>query len=339
MIRFRKRYTVIWVIVTILFSVAECKYRTILEKVDLDLASPKALLSSLISQYGLERGGVTVLELIGDGRLPCITEFEQLHLVKIALFKKKLDIFQNDMVKDLNITVLNPPNFGVETLSNLERCEHFDIVIVREPRHFLAGHLGKAMDTLLNLGDFIVLEMDAVHQQLWEKNLEQRETFRAKSVDDNGHIWYLFETLKQGIDIARWNLSWMPRSKTPRYLLRSNFTEKILRKSQPPYSSKWVPGINLVTFIELRGIQPDDRTISKSLRSMSHLNHNDLVIGNMVVQGKLLIPIDFNDSRRNIESERCIHAALKIFDGTRVKVTDIKKLMERYAYYLDHYKK
>jgi len=124
--------------------------------------------------------------------------------------------------------------------------------------------------------------------------------------------WYYFAGNKKGLDIARWDVK-APESSTPRYEIISTFTEKMLRKGS--FNSTWHPGINLMTGLHL---------------GFYYLKHNDLVIGNFIMTGKTIVPIDFNDPRRNIDSRVCVHAAVALLKEDPI-FTATDQQLERYS--------
>lgn len=101
----------------------------------------------------------------------------------------------------------------------------------------------------------------------------------------------------------------------PRYRVISNFKEKFFDKDALDKPLRWVDGINLITFALLKGVYPTDKMIRQQIikAEKTHSQHNDLVLGNFILQGDRLIPIDVNDKRRDANLNKCIKAALRAF--------------------------
>ena len=85
---------------------------------------------------------------------------------------------------------------------------------------------------------------------------------------------FLFSMNKKYLSKRRWNYR---KKKEAEYLILSTFTEKILTKKKGTSKtvSQWHPGINLLTFKQLRGDYPSKETILELLQPLGTLEHND----------------------------------------------------------------
>jgi hypothetical protein len=63
----------------------------------------------------------------------------------------------------------------------------------------------------------------------------------------------------------------------------------------------------------LGGVYPDNKRIMDELKKYKEIHHNDLVVGNFIVQGHNLKPIDFNDSGRRVRTKKSIKIAIELF--------------------------
>lgn len=222
-----------------------------------------------------------------------------------------------------NVVLLNPRRMTLEKLRTLGRCEHFDVVIMHgipsglKTDHVLQQEWRTTIDLVLALGDFVFIEIPA-NASLYKTYLEYK---KGHSVSVSKTVLYRFDMQKKGLDIARWNLAHMPSESQPRYPIMSNFHEKIYYKKDVPQGTPWLKGINLLTFLMLGGISPCEELIARDIEAMRSTKHNDLIIGNMIIQGNKVIPIDLNDPRWNGNLEKCVNSALAVFKGdyTRLK--------------------
>lgn len=200
-----------------------------------------------------------------------------------------------------NLIILQPETLPFAALQTLTRCEHFDVAIVHNMYEiFQSCNRESLLATCLKLADHCFVE-STKRDDLLEKN---PQAYKKDQL-------YFFETPKKGLDIARWNLRSMPPRDPYRYQVESNFNEKFLLKRN--MKTGWVPGINLLTFVMLSGTYPSNNFIIEALGKYKHLQHNDLVVGNFVVQGAKLKPIDFNDAARRVPTKKSIKATIKLF--------------------------
>jgi len=58
---------------------------------------------------------------------------------------------------------------------------------------------------------------------------------------------------------------------------------------------RWEPGINLVTFLMYDGAYPTRKEIKIALKTLKNRIHNDWTVNNMILQGKKLKLVDWND--------------------------------------------
>jgi hypothetical protein len=298
-------------------------FQEVLYGLSLDLSEPitieigkkrtaEEFVSSLLGNY---KRGVTLLEIVGDKSHPYIPALvkETHNITGVLLYKNNKNSCYNSSVLRYNphLIVLAPLSLGNYDFEILGRCEHFDVVVVRD---FLA--FGDAsLEYMIELGDIVCIEVP-LGEELFLSGLENFLKYRFNY---GNKTVYLFNKPKFGLDIARWDLhDKMQKVEVPRYAINSNLHCKQLIKNGKV--TRWHQGINLITFIELRGTYPSDTIICSNLIKQKHTEHNDLVIGNLIVQGHTLVPIDFNDKRRNIKVSRCLKAALRTFGGNRLSL-------------------
>ena len=112
----------------------------------------------------------------------------------------------------------------------------------------------------------------------------------------------------------------MPLLKSNSHTIISNFNEKFISKI-PKYhpnmviKSKWVPGINLLTFKMCNGIYPEKITIKNAIQNLQNIKSNDWMPNNMVIQGKKIELIDRDDPNGKINfNKKRFNNILKLID-------------------------
>ena len=87
-----------------------------------------------------------------------------------------------------------------------------------------------------------------------------------------------------------------------------------------------------MTFTMLYGVYPNDTQIRREIRRLRKTcsEHNDFVIGNIILQGNRLIPIDFSDNRRDADFYDCVEAALNAFKRGNNRLEDPREWIGEY---------
>lgn len=232
-----------------------------------------------------------------------------------------------------NIVFLHPPKIDTGLIAELGKCEHFDVAIIHQGDHLFDSEqiFASSLQLLLALGDHIFVEIPQ-HLVAVAKAVHACDVVQTSATS----CFCYFEMHKTCITKARWTAA---EEGTTSYGIVSNFEEKRMAKQSTGTTSTWIPGINLLTFLMLRGVYPTDDMMREQLKTFKHIDHNDLVIGNMVVQGRQIVPIDFADKRRNISPEVCIKAALKTLIKDKRFKKDIYSLLQKYTKYIHHHKR
>jgi hypothetical protein len=279
-------------------------------------------LDSLIGEY---KRSCTLVELTGESFFHSFFYGNDSRVVTVLIPARNGQEVKKEVVKRgyENTVVLAPSFIDTALIKRFGRCEFPDIVIA----HGLAA-LDSCSESflkaLLTIGDFVCIEGNALMVQKIIAEAK-KEVYASEIAGTNSYC--IFKTPKYGLDIARWNLNSKPEAVEPRYKVVSTFEKKQLIKGSQV--TDYIPGINLLTCVMLNGIYPTDELIRQNIKPLSGLQHEDLVIGNFVVQGKRLIPIDFNDKRRRGDAARCVKAALYFFKKER-RFGDVRKALQSY---------
>jgi hypothetical protein len=233
------------------------------------------------------------------------------HAICIALFEGDTTTLAHiaQYRKLKNVVILNPRGLPLNDVRTLGRCEHFDVVLVHGIDLILQEYFFTAINLLSQLGEFLFIQISSKNTKL---NMLPPSFKRIAST--RNHQLYLSHKPKTSLESGYFTAASTTLGKSSPYHIKSDFKEKWLFKQQS--QSHWIPGINLITFVMLRGIYPSNTTIISQFERMKHSIpfHNDLVLKNVIVQGTTLTPIDFSDKEGNHKNMRaCLDAAITIF--------------------------
>ncbi len=229
-----------------------------------------------------------------------------------------------------NIVILNPRELPLSNLEILGRCEYFDVVILHDIFRQRNDAVTQVVRVLLSLGNNIFFENYGTNYT--DYLLTQNPT---SAINSPQGLLIGFEIKKPGLDIGRWNQAKNPVQEKPRYQVVSTYNEKYMIKNGQ--RTEWIAGVNLLTCIILRMLYPTASMIIENLKQFKKIKHNDLVVCNMIVQGARLVPIDFNDSRRDAKARKCIKAALALFKNQQ-RLQNPSASLKEYQEKLSHKK-
>jgi hypothetical protein len=207
----------------------------------------------------------------------------------------------------LNNLIFLPVKPLASQIENLAACEHFDVVMVMNPIGSFHENWKEGVRASLKLGFVILIERPAVIDRLkvqHQKWIEELDEYlkelggEALSYEDfSESVLYLFKFPKRVMTKTTYIL---PKTNRRQYEIFSDFQTCKLHKSSEDgkmrWISDWIPGINLVTFKLLSGAIPSKHEILQEVERLSYLPHNDWMINNMIVQGKKLELIDWDDT-------------------------------------------
>ena len=221
------------------------------------------------------------------------------------------------------IVVLNPCSVSLASLETLGRCEHFDIVIVHDSDKLFTEAFSESYTVCRDLGDFVFID---IARTLCDHHTE------SIVASSKSRCLLMSHKPKEHLDIARYTQYRKPPHYGSPYRIKSTFEEKWFYKGTFDTKVPWVPGINLITFVMLKGIYPTDSMIKDQFKTMEQRSpyHNDLVFENIIVQGEKLVPIDFNDKRRNASMKKCLKCAIQAFNMSNNRFKNPEKFIRDY---------
>lgn len=217
----------------------------------------------------------------------------------------------------LHNLILLKKELSLAHLERLAECEHFDVTLVLDDFNALPLMRKKAINVLVNLGDYMILAVPQGKKQkgMWTRADEIRSfLIEAGSIIIDELIIEdanIFITYKPKMLLKRsyWH---NPRSASVgEYCITSTFDKKYLYKQVTNKFSVWHAGINVHTFKALSGVYPSQVVLLDTIQALRDFDHNDYNPCNFVIQGRSLVPIDLHDPRRYVDQavgyERLVH--------------------------------
>lgn len=276
---------------------------------------------------------ITILEVTDNSieyTLKCASKFNKSVCIVLFLGKDyKRAIHEIKRSHLHNIVLLNPTSINYKDIDILSKCEHFDISIIHNDCFNIFDNFYNILNCFTRLGDYVFFE---INDPKIQKILSEHKNIKLANDMDSDRKLFLSNIKKTKLELARFTQGHRPYQATQNYEIYSDFKQKLFNKKLLDKPINWTPGINLVTFVMLRGVYPQSQIIYENIQSMKDQipYHNDLMIGNMVIQGYKIQPIDFKDKRRNANMDRCINRALRVFEQNSTRLKNPLACMEQY---------
>jgi hypothetical protein len=219
--------------------------------------------------------------------------------------RKKLD----------GVVVLRPPEVTSSMLRTFGKCEQVDMVLVHDVPDYFKDEYDDFVRYFMNMGDYVAVDVSPEEKSLFETYHRGGSHIVATIAHANGDGGYfvVLKTEKRGLSAPRWSLALDARESHIAYKVTSSFAQKKIYNKALDKTTSFDKGINLLTYIMLYGDYPANEVIQNKVGAFVRLDHNDLVIGNILIQGTRLKPIDFDDWRRHISARRCVNALTSAF--------------------------
>jgi len=278
---------------------ANCCNNNVVEKQN----TANVAIESFLNQY--ERP-FTFLDLSGVGNIRSFFSIARKYdavFIMIDDFVKRsnlsckhvIDLCKKSCLDNIILLDVDP----VACLQRLSECEHFDVVLLRNVVSRFSNKSEQMINIALSMSDNVIVEVfcnncdgkERVINYLSSKNAQLLERMRSSDI-------YLLENKFHVLKRKIWFTRLFNKND---YVITSNFKEKFLNKKvkREQVVSEWIQGINLVTFKMCRGIYPECETTKNSIIGLSGVEHNDWLPCNMVIQGRSVELIDFDDPRDN----------------------------------------
>jgi len=213
---------------------------------------------------------------------------------------------------------------SIENLEELSKCEHFDVVLALNViHHFPTNQVLKACHLFTKLGDNLILETPPLedYDACGQENLDiilnyfngkegtklgSFERHTSKTLSDM--IWfktdrkllqwpyYGYERLFEK-DVDKDRL----KNRDPNNII-SDFKTKHIQSPRRNEVNEWIPGINLRTYLEMKGEYPIITDIIENIKYRKIQTgykwddtNNDINTHNLILNGSQIYMIDFND--------------------------------------------
>jgi hypothetical protein len=196
-------------------------------------------------------------------------------------------------------------------LNLLGSCEHFDVTLALNFIHHCGGNTKAILEALTTLGDYLIVENPPCDEFPKNHRFTKTRVFIEEFLLSRGGKIiasvprHTTNSAKSKIIVLKtsknrllnkniiWNLYGKPKRELT---IQSTFNEKYLikKKGNKQIKSKWVPGINLLTFKCLNGVFPTVTMLEKMINDVTKIEHPDWGPANMIIQGKYINLIDFD---------------------------------------------
>lgn len=276
-------------------------------------------LKILLEQY---KRPFTVMELFarkGELTFAIASNFQQAACIMIGHNKAK-ELLNSCIIHDYqNIVFLNH-KLSLDDLYKFSECEHIDVTFVPDiTKKFKDWR--KGINEVLTLGDYIIIEAPSPTSKLYHSVINyfqelQGELFAQPSSDILAGELYLFKAFKKFLLRRRWEHP--HKERIGEYTIESSFTEKkFIKDKKKPREvyrvTQWQSGINLFTFKTLNGKYPTYDMVRSLLHPLNTIQHNDLRIFNLIIQGNKLVPIDCDEDGRHDTVENALPEIINQF--------------------------
>ena len=189
----------------------------------------------------------------------------------------------------------------VADIRALAAVEHFDVTLALSVIHWLDEPPAESLAALRQLGDHLILELPV------EPTATGQEIVQAIVTPTDGVLLgygeshldpetprpiYLLSQPKTGLERSYWG-----STRLPGILIVGNFEAKWLIKGKKVIR-QWVRGINLQTFLTLKGSHPGRKHIARCVRKgydrymKGAVPHGDLEPWNVILRGDIAALID-----------------------------------------------
>lgn len=237
--------------------------------------------------------------------------------------------------EERNIVVLSG-QINTKNLTRFGGCEHIDVTMVLKDANIcLPTEVKECAQALSQLGDIVIIERASsgldlgsslVKELLKVSNYEYTVLGKLPHSGDAREL-VAVKTYKQDLVHTYFHAT---RTLSPgTYVVSSDFATKKLHKKQAQLIVDWQEGINLYTYIKLNGVYPTREEACKYLMAFKGIQHNDFLPCNIIVQGTRLLPIDFDDKRRNYSFKkgfsRCLREIRSVTSSEKSEKTVFNK--------------
>ncbi|MFC1845766.1 hypothetical protein ACFLX2_01410 [Candidatus Dependentiae bacterium] len=193
----------------------------------------------------------------------------------------------------LNNIILLKEKPTIKSLELLSECQHFDVVLALDVLRIFPNDWSRAISIMLTLGDNILFQATQSDHPQNEQVQQSLKTITGTAVE-NTNI-FLFPMHKLYLHKAFWQApEALPLGD---YFIEATETKKLFHSFVTERSVDWPCGIGLLTFLNMSGTFPSNKTMIKNLRKLNGINHHNLTTASLIVQGDGILPTDFYDEQ------------------------------------------
>jgi len=205
-------------------------------------------------------------------------------------------------VNDCNKGIVLQHRFTQDSIRNLARVEHFDLVLAMSVVHHIDGDVNETIRLIRDLGDHVIIEVAnepnacgqaQVQSTVIDNDWEHLGTGRSHLASSVRDIYSMQQSR------SRFGLRYFgcPPELVAGHEVVSDDSRKMIRFDHKTEERDWIHGINLVSFKHYGGIYPTDDSIRDALGNLtpSDSPHGDIRPWNIIISGRDLHLIDADD--------------------------------------------
>ncbi len=212
----------------------------------------------------------------------------------------------------LNLIWLDSPII-LKDLENLSLCEHFDVSLLLNIVHWFPKEWKDIIDAVCLMSQVVVVEVPPVEETLPTDQLQLRreihrylsalakQTIQGVPRHTNPSLYTTYYIVENEGPFALQKTSLIhPYFEDRVHRITCNYEIKQFEKidREAPflrYVTDWQPGINLITYLMLKGSYPKRQEVISSLPETN--SHKDWMLNNMILQGEGIVLVDENDQK------------------------------------------
>ena len=232
---------------------------------------------------------MTILEIGGNQHGLTFTIAQHYNAVCCLAEPTNYDAIQQQCVeKNYENVVVLAKELSLKNLERLSECEHFDVVYIWNLLDLYPETWQEAVDIFLTFGNHIIIESPSDHAHDNVKNYLVKQQGKLLNSAEKLCL-FMFTREKSILPRNHWKAQSLQRPGF--YKIKSTFAEKLFIKKDT-IITQFEPGINLLTFKQLRGTYPTNVTIRNLLEPFKYSNLRGVNIHNLIIKGNWLTPID-----------------------------------------------
>lgn len=282
------------------------------------------LITSLCDKYTRPFTALSLIDGQDVGYMPCIADKYDVSLVMLQVKQGEGEVDEQFIAQCCahcrgdNLIVLQPV-VTEEKLRRFSQCEHFDVVCMLGRHSWYKNSWPSYFFSVLNMGDYIFVELfldSPVYSDMRQRAYKEGGVIVGSTIDERGFVIssiFFFERHKNYLERVQWKRDTLLEKGD--YSITSTFCTKELYKKKLDIHSKWCKGINLRTYVGMSGVFPFHDDITATIESLyrAGIKHNDFNPCNIIIQGKELQLIDFNDPRRKVDPKKGFNRCMNLF--------------------------